>query len=83
MVLQYFADVRKDFKDLTKVLIGVVIASLIINLIVVGLFLTVIRRNQSEFMDFLNMTDFEVIIETNIISENESFNENNTVGVDN
>ena len=61
--LQYFADVRKDFKATSKFLSVILVISLIINLVVVGLFLNVVTTQSRDFMEFMNSTDFEVIIE--------------------
>ena len=72
--LQYFADVRKDFKATSKFLSVILVISLIINLVVVGLFLNVIATQNKDFMEFINSSDFEVIFENNV-----NQNENNTL----
>ena len=41
----------------------ILVISLIINLVVVGLFLNVVTTQSRDFMEFMNSTDFEVIIE--------------------
>ena len=52
----------------------ILVISLIINLVVVGLFLNVIATQNKDFMEFINSSDFEVIFENNV-----NQNENNTL----
>ena len=78
--LQYFADVRKDFKATSKFLSVILVISLIINLVVVGLFLNVIATQNKDFMEFINLTDFEVIIEQHNFIEDIPGTQNNIIG---
>jgi len=78
--LQYFADVRQDFKVTSKFLSITLVISLFINLVVVGLFLNVITAQNRDFMEFLNTTDFELIIEQHNFIENIPGSQNNIIG---
>ena len=60
----------------------ILVISLFINLVVVGLFLRVITMQNRDFMQFINSTDFEVIIEQHNNNTDTNF-ESNNINIDN